>query len=107
MRRRPCSLDLPYSAWTLQRLADELAEQTGIRVEKETVRVLVRCAPLTCSLIQGRRSAGVRVRELIESGYGLHKGEGEWLVVGRCVVLILVLLLHPSRDPCIRQEGGL
>jgi transposase len=34
VRRRPRSLNLPYSTWTLQRLADELAERTGIRVQK-------------------------------------------------------------------------
>jgi transposase len=44
VRRRPRSLDLPYSTWTLQRLADSLAEQTGIRVEKETVRVHLKAA---------------------------------------------------------------
>jgi transposase len=39
VRRRPRSLDLPYSTWTLQRLADYLAEETGIRVDAETVRL--------------------------------------------------------------------
>jgi len=39
VRRRPRSLDLPFSMWTLQRLADYLAEETGIRVEAETVRL--------------------------------------------------------------------
>src|SRR5438105_505984 len=38
VRQRPRSLGLPYSLWTLQRLADFLAEKTGIRVEAETVR---------------------------------------------------------------------
>ena len=49
VRRRPRSLDLPYSTWTLQRLADELAEQTGIRVEKETVRVHLKAAEIVLS----------------------------------------------------------
>lgn len=39
VRRRPRSLDLPFSSWTLQRLADYLAEVTGIRVDAETVRL--------------------------------------------------------------------
>jgi transposase len=39
VRRRPRSLELPFSTWTLQRLADYLAEITGIRVEAETVRL--------------------------------------------------------------------
>ncbi len=38
MRQRPRSLDLPYSLWTNQHLADVLAEETGIRVSDETVR---------------------------------------------------------------------
>ncbi len=38
VRRRPRSLEQPYSMWTLQRLADSMAEQTGIRVSIETVR---------------------------------------------------------------------
>lgn len=39
VRRRPRSLDLPFSMWTLQRLSDYLAEETGLRVEAETVRL--------------------------------------------------------------------
>lgn len=38
VRRRPRSLGLPFSLWTLQRLADHMAEQTGIRVTYESVR---------------------------------------------------------------------
>ena len=38
VRRRPRSLDLPYSLWTLQRLVDYLAEKTRVRVSDETVR---------------------------------------------------------------------
>jgi len=38
VRRRPRSLGLEYSLWTLQRLSDYMAEQTGIRVSTETVR---------------------------------------------------------------------
>jgi transposase len=38
VRRRPRTLGLPFSLWTCQRLADYLAEQTGIRVQDETVR---------------------------------------------------------------------
>ncbi len=38
VRQRPRSLDLPYSLWTNQHLADVLAEETGIRVSDETVR---------------------------------------------------------------------
>ena len=38
VRRRPRSMGLEYSMWTLQRLADFLAEETGIRVSDETIR---------------------------------------------------------------------
>jgi transposase len=38
VRRRPRSLDLPFFWWTLQRLADDLAECPGLRVSDETVR---------------------------------------------------------------------
>jgi len=38
VRRGPRSLDLEYSMWTLQRLADFLAEDTGLRVSTETIR---------------------------------------------------------------------
>jgi transposase len=41
VRRRPRSLDQPYSLWTLQRLVDYMAEQTGLRVSDETVRKLL------------------------------------------------------------------
>ena len=38
VRLRPRSLGSPSWRWTLARLADSMAEQTGIRVEAETVR---------------------------------------------------------------------
>lgn len=38
VRRRPRSLGLPFSMWTLQRLADYLTEEAGLRVSDETVR---------------------------------------------------------------------
>lgn len=38
VRRRPRSLGQPYSMGTLQRLADYMAEQTGMRASDETVR---------------------------------------------------------------------
>jgi transposase len=38
VRRRPRSLGLPFSLWTLQRLGDYLAGRTGIRGSDETVR---------------------------------------------------------------------
>jgi len=38
VRRRPRSLELEYSMWTLQRLVDFMAEDTGTRVSTETIR---------------------------------------------------------------------
>jgi transposase len=49
VRRRPRSLGLPFSLWTLRRLADYMAEQTGIRVEYETVRVHLKTAGIVLS----------------------------------------------------------
>jgi transposase len=49
VRRRPRSLGLPFSVWTLQRLADYMAEQTGIRVTYETVRVHLKSAGIVLS----------------------------------------------------------
>jgi transposase len=49
VRQRPRSLGQPYSLWTLQRLADYMAEQTGIRVEAETVRVYLKAADIVLS----------------------------------------------------------
>ncbi|MDQ3657866.1 MAG: helix-turn-helix domain-containing protein [Chloroflexota bacterium] len=49
VRRRPRSLGLPFSLWTLQRLADYLAEQTGIRVAHETVRLHLKAAGIVLS----------------------------------------------------------
>ncbi len=49
VRRHPRSLGQPYSLWTLQRLADYLAEQTGIRVEDETVRLHLKAADVVLS----------------------------------------------------------
>ncbi len=49
VRRRPRSLGLPFSLWTLRRLADYMAEQTGIRVEYETVRVHLKAQGIVLS----------------------------------------------------------
>lgn len=42
VRRRPRSLDQPYSLWTLQRLIDYMAEETRQRVSIETMRQLLK-----------------------------------------------------------------
>jgi transposase len=57
VRRRPRSLGLPFSMWTLTRLADYMAEQTGIRVEGETVRVHLKEADIVLSRPQHKISS--------------------------------------------------
>jgi transposase len=49
VRQRPRSLEQPYSLWTCQRLADYLAEKTGIRVDGETVRRHLKVAGIVLS----------------------------------------------------------
>ncbi len=49
VRRRPRSLGLPFSLWTLRRLAEHMAEQTGIRVEYETVRLHLKAEGIVLS----------------------------------------------------------
>jgi transposase len=57
VRRRPRSLGHPYSMWSLQRLADYMAEQTGIRVTLETVRVVLKKDGITLSRPQHKISS--------------------------------------------------
>jgi len=57
VRRRPRSLEQPYSMWTLQRLADYMAEQTGIRVSDETVRKLLKEGEIVLSRPQHKISS--------------------------------------------------
>ena len=57
VRRRPRSFGLPFSVWTLQRLVDYLAEQTGIRVSDETVRRALKHAGIVLSRPQHQISS--------------------------------------------------
>ena len=57
VRRRPRSLDLPFSLWTLQRLVDYLAEKTGLRVSDETVRRALKKAGIVLSRPQHKISS--------------------------------------------------
>ena len=56
VRRRPRSLGMPFSLWTLQRLADYMAESTGIRVTYETVRVHLKAQGIVLSRPQSTPS---------------------------------------------------
>jgi transposase len=49
VRSRPRSPGLPFSLWTLARLADYMAEKTGIRVSGETVRRYLKEAEIVLS----------------------------------------------------------
>ena len=57
VRRRPRSLGLPYSLWTLQRLVDYMAEETGVRVSTETVRLHLKAAEIVISRPQHKVSS--------------------------------------------------
>ena len=57
VRRRPRSLGLPFSWWTLQPLVDDLAEQTGIRVSDATIRRALQHADIVLSRPQHQISS--------------------------------------------------
>lgn len=57
VRRRPRSVRQPYSMWTLQRLADSMAEQTGIRASIETVRLILKAGEIVLSRPQQKVSS--------------------------------------------------
>lgn len=57
IRRRPRSLEQPYSLWTLQRLADYLAEKTKLRISDETVRQELKKAEIVLSRPQHKISS--------------------------------------------------
>jgi transposase len=57
VRRRPRSLGLPFSLWTLLRLVDYLAERTGIRVSDETIRRALKHAGMVLSRPQHQISS--------------------------------------------------
>jgi transposase len=57
VRRRPRSLGQPYSMWTLQRLSDYMAEQTGIRASYETVRQVLKAGEIVLSRPQHKISS--------------------------------------------------
>ena len=57
VRRRPRTLGQPYSMWTYQRLADSMAEQTGIRVSFVTVSRVLAAAGIVLSRPQHKVSS--------------------------------------------------
>lgn len=57
VRRRPRTLGQAYSLWTLQRLADFMAEETGLRFSTETVRRILKDNDIVISRPQHKISS--------------------------------------------------
>ena len=57
VRQRPRSLDQPYSLWTLQRLVDFMAEESGLRFSTETVRLILKENDIVMSRAQHKVSS--------------------------------------------------
>lgn len=57
VRQRPRSLGRPYSLWTLARLVDFLAEETGLRFSSETVRLILKANDIVISRPQHKVSS--------------------------------------------------
>jgi transposase len=57
VRQRPRSLEQPYSLWTLQRLVDFMAEETGLRFSSETVRLILKANDIVISRPQHKVSS--------------------------------------------------
>lgn len=49
VRRRPRSMELPFSLWTLARLADFMVEETGLRLSIEGVRLVLKAEEIVLS----------------------------------------------------------
>ncbi|WP_186740978.1 helix-turn-helix domain-containing protein [Spirosoma utsteinense] len=57
VRQRPRNLGLEFSLWTLARLADYLAEQTGVRLSQEGVRLQLKAMEIVLSRPQHKISS--------------------------------------------------
>jgi transposase len=57
VRQRPRALERPYSMWTLQRLADFMAEETGLRLSTVTVSRLLAAHDIVLSRPQHKVSS--------------------------------------------------
>ena len=57
VRQRPRSLGQPYSLWTLRRLADFMAEETGIRLSHVTVSRILEANDIVLSRPQHKVSS--------------------------------------------------
>jgi transposase len=57
VRQRPRSLGQDFSLWTLQRLVNYMAEQTGVRLSPECVRLHLQKAEIVLSRPQHKISS--------------------------------------------------
>jgi len=57
VRLRPRAMGQPYSLWTLQRLADFMAKETGIRVSHKGVRLVLKKSGIKMSRPQHKISS--------------------------------------------------
>ena len=57
VRRRPRALGLPFSLWTCERLADYLAEETGIRLSRQSVNKYLKANGIVMSRPQHKISS--------------------------------------------------
>lgn len=57
VRRRPRSLGQSYSIWSLERLVDFMAEETGLRFSAETVRRILKANDIVISRPQHKVSS--------------------------------------------------
>jgi transposase len=57
VHRRPRALELAFSLWTLERLSDYMAEQTGIRISAEAVRLHLKAGEIVLSRPQHKVSS--------------------------------------------------
>jgi len=76
VRRRPRSLGLPYSLWTLRRLADYLAEETGVRISYETVRRILATVGIVLSRPQHTISSPDPEYRVKKLGWQTWPGKG-------------------------------
>jgi transposase len=57
VRRRPRALGLDFSLWTLERLSDYMAQQTGVRIRAEAVRQHLKAGGIVLSRPQHQISS--------------------------------------------------
>ncbi len=104
VRQRPRSLGQPYSLWTLQRLAEYLAELTGRRVSYETVRVALKAGDIVLRRPQHKVSSPDPAYQLKKTRLANLAGTGPPLGrQGNCMSMVGVRARR--RRYCRRGRG--